>query len=147
MYAITSFNGPYRFLSNFYLVDIDYYGYIYPTVEHAYQASKCIYLEDKNKIRKAPSPGYAKAIGRNIDIDPSFDERKLYIMKDLIRIKFMNPTLAKMLKSTKNAYIIETNTWGDTYWGVCNNKGENHLGKLLMNQRKELLMLDEDVPF
>lgn len=31
--------------------------------------------------------------------------------------------------------IIEVNNWGDTYWGVCNGIGDNHLGKILMKIR------------
>jgi predicted NAD-dependent protein-ADP-ribosyltransferase YbiA (DUF1768 family) len=34
--------------------------------------------------------------------------------------------------------LIEGNWWGDTYWGVCNGVGENHLGKLLMKIRDYL---------
>jgi predicted NAD-dependent protein-ADP-ribosyltransferase YbiA (DUF1768 family) len=34
--------------------------------------------------------------------------------------------------------IVENNTWNDTYWGVCNNVGENHLGKLLTEIKEEL---------
>lgn len=34
--------------------------------------------------------------------------------------------------------LIEGNTWGDTFWGVCRGKGENNLGKILMRLRSEL---------
>jgi hypothetical protein len=34
--------------------------------------------------------------------------------------------------------LIEGNTWGDTFWGVCNGVGENNLGKTLMNVREIL---------
>jgi predicted NAD-dependent protein-ADP-ribosyltransferase YbiA (DUF1768 family) len=43
-----------------------------------------------------------------------------------------------MLLETKDATLIEGNTWGDQYWGVCAGVGENHLGKLLMQIRSEL---------
>jgi predicted NAD-dependent protein-ADP-ribosyltransferase YbiA (DUF1768 family) len=35
--------------------------------------------------------------------------------------------------------LIEENTWGDTFWGICKGQGENHLGRLLMQIRDELL--------
>ena len=35
-------------------------------------------------------------------------------------------------------YLEEGNTWHDTYWGVCNGKGKNKLGKILMQVREEL---------
>ena len=41
---INSFVGPCRFLSNFYPSEITYEGITYPTVEHAFQASKTTIL-------------------------------------------------------------------------------------------------------
>jgi predicted NAD-dependent protein-ADP-ribosyltransferase YbiA (DUF1768 family) len=64
-------------------------------------------------------------------------------MHDLVMQKFSIPELSKMLLSTGNKYIEETNTWGDTYWGVCNGVGENNLGKILMSIRHCLLTLKE----
>lgn len=42
------------------------------------------------------------------------------------------------LLATGTRYLEETNTWGDTYWGVCEGKGLNMLGKTLMQVRDEL---------
>lgn len=39
---------------------------------------------------------------------------------------------------TGDAELIEGNNWGDTFWGVCNGRGENMLGKLLMEIRDYL---------
>ena len=43
-----------------------------------------------------------------------------------------------MLLATGEEYLVEGNTWGDKYWGVCGGIGLNHLGKLLMQVRDEL---------
>jgi hypothetical protein len=43
-----------------------------------------------------------------------------------------------MLLDTGNKVLKETNTWGDTYWGISNGKGKNMLGRLLMKLRKEI---------
>ena len=60
-------------------------------------------------------------------------------MEDLVRQKFTkNKDLAKLLKGTGNQELIEGNTWKDTFWGVYNGIGSNHLGKILMKIRKEL---------
>jgi len=59
-------------------------------------------------------------------------------MTDLVRQKFSNPQLAKQLLDTKDFELIEGNTWGDTFWGVCSGKGQNNLGKILMQIRNEL---------
>ena len=58
-------------------------------------------------------------------------------MEDILRAKFKDPILAKKLKEIKEP-IVEENTWNDTYWGVCNSKGSNHLGILLEKIKKEL---------
>jgi len=59
-------------------------------------------------------------------------------MKSCLQEKFSDPLLRKKLLATGNATLIEGNTWGDTYWGVCKGKGQNKLGKLLMELRSEL---------
>lgn len=66
-------------------------------------------------------------------------------MRDLCFQKFNNNLkLNKMLLLTEGYELQETNHWGDTYWG-CNEmgEGENNLGKILMNVRNELLILDK----
>ena len=51
--------------------------------------------------------------------------------------------LERLLK-TRDTELVEGNTWGDIYWGVCNGVGENHLGKILMRIRSELGSVDEE---
>ena len=58
-------------------------------------------------------------------------------MENLLWQKFENPVLRKMLDATKPRELIEGNVWKDSFWGVYNGKGENHLGKLLMLIRSE----------
>lgn len=59
-------------------------------------------------------------------------------MEDLLRQKFSKTPLRRLLLATGEAELIEGNTWGDTYWGVCHGVGQNHLGCLLMKIRGEL---------
>jgi predicted NAD-dependent protein-ADP-ribosyltransferase YbiA (DUF1768 family) len=60
-------------------------------------------------------------------------------MRELLRQKFAKPSiLADRLIDTGNCQLIEGNYWGDTFWGVCKGKGENWLGKLLMEIRAEI---------
>jgi predicted NAD-dependent protein-ADP-ribosyltransferase YbiA (DUF1768 family) len=67
-----------------------------------------------------------------------WNDRKLAVMRDLVGQKFDNPALAMKLIATGNELLVEGNSWHDTYWGVCNGKGENHLGKILMEVRRML---------
>jgi hypothetical protein len=59
-------------------------------------------------------------------------------MYALLAQKFSHDHLREKLIGTGAAMLIEGNTWGDTYWGVCNGEGYNHLGRLLMDLRDEL---------
>jgi len=143
MKQIKSFRGKYNFLSNFYRCTIYYNGLSYFTVEHAFQAQKSIRHEDRLKIWNADTPGQAKAIGRKIELRADWEEVKLQVMADLIWIKFSYPELKEKIIRTGDAQLIEGNTWGDRYWGVYREQGENHLGRILMAVRSLLI---ETVP-
>ena len=135
---IDSFHGEYAFLSNYYDSPIFYDGILYPTVEHAFQAVKTTVFIQRIIIANKKTPGQAKCAGRKVTLRDNWDDIKLYIMKELIILKFTNPKLKSALLNTKDAELIERNTWNDTYWGICNGIGENHLGKILMEVREML---------
>ena len=136
---INSFRGEYRWLSNFWLCTIYLDGYSYPSTEHAYQAAKTDNPVDRDRIRKAPTCKEAKHLGYLVKLRSDWESIKLSVMEDLLRQKFTDyPDLKQKLLATGDQELIEGNTWNDTYWGVCNSKGENHLGKLLMKIRAEL---------
>lgn len=137
--GITSFSGKYRFLSNFWLCEIPYDGKIWKSTEHAYQAAKFTDEAIKEEIRAADKPGETKRINRKYKPRPDWDNIRKDVMLDLVRIKFTNhPDLKQKLIDTGNAKLVEGNTWGDTYFGVCNGVGENWLGKILMQVREEV---------
>lgn len=139
MLEIVGFSGEYRWLSNFYPSPIQIGEDHAPTVEHAYQASKCKDPHDAAVILECPTPGQAKRLGRYVTMVTGFDEIKRRVMLHLVRLKFQqNPELAAMLKATGHAELVEENNWGDRYWGTCQRVGENHLGKILMQVRSEL---------
>ena len=142
---INSFNGNYRFLSNFFESPVLFEKKVYPTVEHAYQAAKTTDDAAREKICRAKTPGSAKRIGRKVKLRPLWDTIKINIMYNLLKQKFtVHPELYQQLLDTDNEELIEGNTWKDTFWGVCNGVGENWLGKLLMKVRKELQDADKD---
>jgi ribA/ribD-fused uncharacterized protein len=137
---IESFSGEWRWLSNFYLVPVPFDGIWYPSVEHAYQAAKTDDPTLRAAIRLAPTPGKAKKMGRTIKLRPDWHTVKMSVMVRLLRQKFKpGTTLAKLLVATNGRELIEDNRWGDTFWGICRGKGENHLGNLLMLQRDRLI--------
>lgn len=136
---IGPFKGKYRYLSNFYKCDILYQGMLYVTAEHAYQAAKTLDPQQRQIIVTCATPGDAKRSGRALNLREDWEDVKLRIMKEVIRAKFSQHELLKdRLVLTEKEEIVEVNYWGDTFWGVCKGKGENHLGRILMQVREEL---------
>ena len=136
---IDSFQGEYRFLSNFYPAQVIFEGITYPTAEHAYQAAKSLDPNDRKEIAAAPSPAEAKRAGRALKLRNDWETAKFDVMERVVRDKFTrNAELRDRLLATGDAELIEGNTWGDRIWGVYQGEGENHLGRILMNVRGEL---------
>lgn len=133
MSIINSFSGEYSFLSNFYTLQDG------KTVEHYYQAAKARNMSDRLRILNADTPGYAKKLGKNIQIRDDWYEYKFLVMEyELVR-KFSDPKLMQKLLSTGKSLLIEENWWGDRIWGVCDGVGENRLGKMLMDIRDNFI--------
>ena len=138
---IDSFSGKYKFLSNYYYVLIKYDGLTYPSTEHAFQASKTLDINERIYMSLMESFSEVKRYGNKLSLRDDWETIKLNVMEEILRIKFLNTSneLKEKLLNTGEAILIEGNTWGDKYWGVCNGEGENHLGKLLMKIRSEIL--------
>ena len=135
---IKEFQGKYRFLSNFWPAIVVLDGIAYTSVEHAYQAAKTLDPALRYEVQKLDKPGDAKRWGRKIKIRPDWEAVKLEIMYQLVKNKFEEPLLSEKLLETEEEELVEGNWWGDTFWGIGNGKGENHLGKILMRVREEL---------
>lgn len=139
---ITSFTGPYFYLSNFYPVPVRYDGIWYPSSENAYQAAK---TDSKNRMPFLTcTASESKKLGRAVQLragwtQKDWDSHKLEVMEEILLNKFQEGSfLADKLLETGMRELVEGNTWGDTYYGVCGGKGHNHLGKLLMKIRTEM---------
>lgn len=136
---ISAFSGEHRFLSNFF-IEPDW-----SHVEGEYQAAKCANSEDLYKFANL-TPAQCKALGRKVAIRTDWHKVRLEVMSLLVRNKFTDhPDLMAMLLKTGDQMLLEGNRWGDIYWGVCGNRGENHLGKILMRVRRELRELAKDI--
>jgi ribA/ribD-fused uncharacterized protein len=138
MEAIRSFWGEHRYLSNFYLRDVAYNGWVYKSTEHAYQCQK---TEDERVRRQMYelSPGQIKRFASKVVLRDNWEHMKNKIMYDVVFNKFaQNVDLKRLLVDTGNALLEEGNTWGDTYWGTVDGVGQNMLGHILMNVRSEL---------
>lgn len=98
--------------------------------------------EDLSKIfsNQDMPPGASKNIANFLRsrgyIRENWDEIKVPIMVDLLICKFSDVELYDMLSDTSGLYLVEGNSWGDTFWGECDGRGRNVLGRILMLLRE-----------
>lgn len=136
---INKFEGYYHFLSNFYPCSVTVDGYIYQNSEAAFQAAKVV----DNKLKKVFTylpPSEAKYLGRHIKLRSDWERVKDKVMYEVVKAKFIqNPDLHQMLLATGEEELVEGTLWNDQYWGINlkTGEGENHLGQILMQVRKE----------
>lgn len=152
MKIIDRFYGEHFFLSNFYESPIKatLYGqeYTFATGEHLFHAGKTatsLLPEGQrgawlSQLEQNSDPQNSKRMGRRIPIDVGrWDAICVQVMRRVQELKYdQNPELAKLLVATGDAMLIEGNVWNDRKWGMVNGKGENLLGKILMELRSEL---------
>ena len=137
MKTISCFHGEFDWLSNFFPCKVKFEGHTFQSSEAAFQASKCFNPMEKIKFLNLAA-GKSKRLGRKVEIRPDWNAVRIDMMRKILECKFsQNPLLMEQLIATGDAELIEGNSWNDTFWGVCQGKGENHLGKLLMHIRKE----------
>lgn len=145
-HVISGFFGEYHFLSNFWPSNITIVGISYKNVEAAYQASKTYNLDTRREFSNL-DPKAAKAHGRTIELHDGWgDMAKISSMELCLRAKFNIPHLRYRLIATHPLELIETNSWGDKFWGVSHGGGRNTLGKLLMMVRDELIFYEPSMP-
>jgi len=140
MKIIDYFRNEYFFLSNFYPKKVYYENILYDNNESAFQAQKCQTQEEKLKFMGI-TPNIAKGKGRSVKIFSleKWNYEKDKIMHKIVLAKFMqNADLRQKLIDTGDAILIEGNNWRDKYWGVYNGKGQNKLGIITMQVRKEV---------
>jgi len=137
--VIDSFRGEFDWLSNFFQCQVEFEGMNFSNVEAAFQAAKCLDMKERERFFGL-SGGQAKRLGRRVELRSDWEEVKIEIMRQVLKSKFtQNSELREKLIATGDTELIEGNNWNDTFWGVCRGKGRNHLGKLLMEVRAELV--------
>lgn len=125
------FRNQFAFLSNFYFCPLVINGFMFSNAEAAYQALKCKGYEERFVGVTGKT---ARALGRKLPMQEGWNDKRIDAMRYVLQQKFKNPQLMAQLQQVQGD-IQEDNYWNDTFWGVCNGVGENHLGKLLMEIR------------
>lgn len=161
---IRGFSGEWGFLSNFavspFRVDVDFLTdltHIHSSgelpINETFQWNEQWFMFHKSTdpryrfaIMNAKTPGECKRLGKQCQLQPTWEKIKDEVMLHGLRYKFtQNIDLAVELAQTNGRYLEETNTWGDHYWGVAHDGdrswGRNRLGHLLMQVRSELTVL------
>ena len=148
-------------LSNFYPLQVHHDGQTYPTSEHAYQSAKfdlgnieMTPEQERILAENIPnmdvdvsitlaftcdkvSPGRIKKISSFLS-DWGYQredwnsDMKLRTMCEILLTKFSDPQASQALKETGDKILVEDNNWGDTFWGISDEKGLNYLGRILM---------------
>jgi ribA/ribD-fused uncharacterized protein len=136
---------PYGAFSNLYRREIVFEDQRFPTSEHAYQAGKARKPEVRTWLMQAPSPALLAMAAHGLyywDITPGWSQTKFDRMRAVLRAKFTQHTdLSDLLLSTGNARLVESATTDNAVnrlWGEVGGKGENMLGRMLMELRAEL---------
>ncbi len=150
----TKVDLPYGWLGNMYASPIEYNGKKWLTSEALFQALRFEDEEIRELIRLEKSPMGAKMKAKgNKDrmvIEP-MSERDIENMKMVVRLKFdQNEVLKSKLKVSGEHIIVENigNRNGERhlFWGMKKVNGEwignNMMGKILMEIRKEFIEMD-----
>ena len=128
---------------NFSSFKVEWNGYLFASVEEAYQAASFMGSDEElvEKIKKSHSADEAQRIAyANRDKRrEDWDDVKISIMEELLRLKIeQNPYVKKKLLQTEDYMIVEDSP-KDDFWGWGSNRnGQNNLGKLWMKLREEL---------
>ncbi len=136
-------SDPYGCFSNFSLHSVHLQGHSWPTSEHFYQAQKYHGIDQAlcDQIRQTSTPEEAAALGRgsSVAVRNDWDHIKPQIMYTVVREKFTtHADIQAILLATDEELIVEDSP-RDAYWGCgLDGKGQNQLGKILMQVRQEI---------
>ncbi|CAM9148757.1 unnamed protein product [Phaeothamnion confervicola] len=139
--AIRNFEGQFEFLSTMHRSSVLLPGddEPYPTIEHAFQASKTEDPGLRAAVRAARTGIDAKKTTRTAPVTDAWRARSEALMELLVRDKFLrHPKQRDRLIATGDRPIVFENTHDDRIWGVCRGAGENKLGKLLEQVRADV---------
>eukprot|EP00953_Heterococcus_sp_UTEX-ZZ885_P016394 9218-Heterococcus_DN1.PRE.2 len=139
--AIRIGEGDYEFLSNAHRARVLLPGdaEAYPSVEHAFQASKTADPALRARIREAASAIDAKKAARGIAISEAWRKTSEQVMEALVRDKFRrHDKYREQLLATGHQLLAYINEHNDKVWGVCNGAGDNKLGLQLARVREDI---------
>jgi hypothetical protein len=150
MRSVSGFFGPRSWLSNIHPAPVLADDILYPSAEHAFQASRTDDPSLRRDIAKALTITRAGGVMNNLKLRPDWHPLSTAIMLEILRAKFSDPALAAELVDTGTFPLINLNYWGDRHWGAVAEgtvlHGGNRLGHCLMQVRTEQFAARNQVP-
>lgn len=139
---ITFYEDKYYMFSNFSSFMVYYDKREWMTSEHAYQAMKFrpIWIQQAIKNQRSAHDAKKYAHANKDKYREDWDEIKLSVMTEICRAKLeQHNYIRKMLLKTGSHELVEASP-KDAFWGWGRDEtGENHLGKIWMKLREELI--------
>jgi predicted NAD-dependent protein-ADP-ribosyltransferase YbiA (DUF1768 family) len=152
---VTRWIGEYDWLSNDYLVDMYYGGHHFPTLSHAFLASKTNDIHVKTRIAHMTLTAInSKQVFDEIGTRPNWHAPT--VMRDLLEIKFGTTRIGTpgnqmklylRLAATGKKNLVYGNRECDNYWGMClcdkcmkkpSEESKNMLGHTIMIVRGKI---------
>ena len=136
---IYKFDGPYAFLTLEYPCNVVYDDHIYGNAAVLFYALRATNERSRMKIAKL-STNKARQKSSALPENPEYDDNREYFLKMVVKAKFdTNPDLRAKLLETKPKELVNTVSYLDDWIGIreTNGRGDNMLGKVLMEVRDE----------
>lgn len=140
--TIYFFTSAFEPFDNFSAHQVQIWNIVFPTAEHVFRWKKFEVTEPKlaERIRVAASPWRVKKLSKestNRRLD--WSDIKVAVMTEIIAAKVsQHEDMREMLRARDDKMIIE-NSPIDDFWGCgANGKGQNHMGKILMEARQRI---------
>ena len=109
--VIDTFSGAWDFLANSYPVTVRLDGRAYPSVEHAYQASRVRGPALRALIAATPDPRRACQLAASHPERADWQEARVVVMRQLVEQKFHEPTLRERTMS-----LPRFSSWPGAAW-------------------------------
>ena len=137
---ITRFKDEYEFLDTFHIHPFIYNGVEYPTVQHAYQCSKCLDVKDAETILRY-GPYDANKLGNIFHRKKNWSNAKYNVMFEILFAKLSSQPFADKLIATGRQFQVDVQ-FNDkrAHWSYIPGMPYvgNYYGKLLMLVRYAL---------
>ena len=136
-------------LSNFYPMEFKWHGVSFHSVEQAFQhvkASKHNDMHSADRIMDSKHAGIANKIGRDVRLDPRWNNDREGIMFNMLRekVRQCKEVRDELLRTGENDII---NDAPDSFWGIGRDgKGRNVVGKMLFDIRRDSKRANDTEP-